>query len=516
MKTGIADTGIRRELSCMGTMLFLFLFGSAKGQAVEPTNIANLQLWLKADSGVYADQAGTTPAMNGTAVQRWEDQSGNDKHLTSVGTSENAILRSSVAGLCKRAAVEFTGTTNGILELVNQTLAITNDLTVFVVTQFNLITNHQTFIANRYSTFGWDFYHYSADLKMCVKATATWPKDFVMLQNGLSTNWLFATGLRIGTTNSVSVNRALTTSAVGSSGPISYHANSRLTVGGLSDNSQQYVGQMAEVVVYNRALTSGERSQVEAYLYARYYDRPDSSTPPIAHWKLDETSGPVLADSSKDGLYPMTLNGETPSAALGSADVPSGMPAGSKSVFFNANDRKGELATRAYTASLCGSTFTAAAWVKPNDSTPDSLQEFIFGPYGTTVFTGWSMRWYDGPFFSQQIGADNKWYGGVSSAKLAAGLWYHIVFQIEDNGTKDNYRLYVNGALANEALAGPNYTPSATASFVLGGRHDYTRWDGGLDDVQYYDYTLTAKDVAFLYHNPGATIPPPPTIVLIK
>jgi hypothetical protein len=52
-----------------------------------PTDVANLQLWLKADAGVYHD-AGTTLATNGQTVQQWNDQSGNSRHA-SQATSGN-------------------------------------------------------------------------------------------------------------------------------------------------------------------------------------------------------------------------------------------------------------------------------------------------------------------------------------------------------------------------------------------------------------------------------------------
>jgi len=78
-----------------------------------------------------------------------------------------------------------------------------------------------------------------------------------------------------------------------------------------------------------------------------------------------------------------------------------------------------------------------------------------------------------------------------------------VVFQIEDNGTNDNYRLYVNGVKEGEKLAGPKYSPDTNASFVIGGRVDYTKWHGGIDDVRYYDYILTPADITNLYMNPA-------------
>ena len=506
----ITDRSISRGLLGMGTMLVLCLFVSVEVQAFEPTDLSGCQLWLNANAGVFFDQAGTTPATDGAAVQRWEDQSGNAKHLISVGTSDNAILRSSVSDIKNQTAVEFGATVNGVLKASgNETLGITNDMTVFIVGQSSNPSGNENFFGSIGTAQGWYFYHSGTDYKMILRATGGWTTDYVIL-SGLTSDWFFSTGQRSGTTTSLARNGGAFINDSGSAGPISY-INATLQLG-------SFDGQIAEVIVYDRALTSEERAQVVYYLRDMYFFSL-SSTPPIAYWKLDEANGTALADSAADSLYPVTLNGATPLATVGSTDVPAGMPAGSKSIVFNGDGRTGEYATRAYAATLCGSTFSVAAWIKPYDSTPDLNQEFILGPLDTSITAGWSMRWENGPHFSQQIGTTPPGWTEVDSLNHTTGQWHHVVFQIEDNGATDNYRIYVNGALEKELLAGPNYQPSTMAPFVLGGRSAYTRWDGGLDDVQYYDYTLTALDVQYLYNHPGEYFPPPPpkgTIIIIR
>src|SRR5580692_2641587 len=60
---------------------------SGAPSSVLPPAVSGLQLWLKADAGVYSD-AGTTLATNGQTVQQWNDQSGNGRHATQA-TSGN-------------------------------------------------------------------------------------------------------------------------------------------------------------------------------------------------------------------------------------------------------------------------------------------------------------------------------------------------------------------------------------------------------------------------------------------
>lgn len=238
----------------------------------------------------------------------------------------------------------------------------------------------------------------------------------------------------------------------------------------------------------------------------------DSSTRPLAWWKLDEGIGPMLGDSAK-GLYPLALDGNSPTATVGVVDVPAGMPASGKSVKFNGDmsSMTGEYATRPSTAALCGKTFCVSAWVKPYDNAMVNQEGIV--AVRTTLVQGWFLRWINNggsnPEFTLVWGnADSSW-GTVSSSTHAPGAWYHVVVQVEDNGASDKYRLYVNGTLEGENLAGGDYSPDLAAGFAIGARPDFTKWNGGVDDVQYYDYVLTTNDIHYLYDNPGRMIGTP-------
>lgn len=62
-----------------------------------PTDIAGLQLWLKADTGVYSD-AGVTPATNGQTIQQWNDQSGNNNHVSQATAGNRPTYRAATSG----------------------------------------------------------------------------------------------------------------------------------------------------------------------------------------------------------------------------------------------------------------------------------------------------------------------------------------------------------------------------------------------------------------------------------
>ena len=67
--------------------------------SLNPTTIAGLKLWLKADAGVYTDSAGTTPASVGDRVGRWSDQSGNNYHATQGTANSRPQLATGLNGM---------------------------------------------------------------------------------------------------------------------------------------------------------------------------------------------------------------------------------------------------------------------------------------------------------------------------------------------------------------------------------------------------------------------------------
>jgi len=76
---------------------------------ITPTDIAGLQLWLKADTGLWQDAAMTTPAVaDGDVVGAWADQSGNGNHATQGTTAAKPLLKLAIKN--GKPVVRFDGT----------------------------------------------------------------------------------------------------------------------------------------------------------------------------------------------------------------------------------------------------------------------------------------------------------------------------------------------------------------------------------------------------------------------
>jgi hypothetical protein len=62
-----------------------------------PTDISGLKIWLDATTGLFdATSGGSAVATDGSAVARWEDQSGNGNHATQTTSNNRPVLKTSI------------------------------------------------------------------------------------------------------------------------------------------------------------------------------------------------------------------------------------------------------------------------------------------------------------------------------------------------------------------------------------------------------------------------------------
>lgn len=109
---------------------------------------------------------------------------------------------------------------------------------------------------------------------------------------------------------------------------------------------------------------------------------------------------------------------------------------------------------------------------------------------------------------------------------LTNGQWHHVVI----TWTGQTAAFYLNGAFVSSANLGENLVTGTDVGVTIGGDARAANnlmpepvtpsgnsrfWEGDIDDVQIYNYVLTASEVAFLHDNPGAAIPEPASLVLL-
>lgn len=78
VKAGTSNLSLQEALDTFAT--------SGGGGITDPTDIANCELWVEGEQGVFSD-AGTTPAVDSDPVYQWNDLSGNGRHITQTNAS---------------------------------------------------------------------------------------------------------------------------------------------------------------------------------------------------------------------------------------------------------------------------------------------------------------------------------------------------------------------------------------------------------------------------------------------
>jgi hypothetical protein len=219
-----------------------------------PTDLSSLSLWLKADAGISA---------SGSDVTAWADQSGNGNNATMYNNPQ--LIASA---LNTKPVISFDGSTNyGSFPI---SLTFDTPRTIFIVGKYNDINRGQEgFIA--------------------LLENVNFDLGYVFRDNGSQ-----QTNYYVNYDEAVQASAPLTTSVA------NYHivtinhsssSNSNMGINGtfgsgvtldvapVSDgviavrntNPDEYASiNIAEIIIYNRALTTPERQQVEAYLNTKY------------------------------------------------------------------------------------------------------------------------------------------------------------------------------------------------------------------------------------------------------
>jgi hypothetical protein len=208
-----------------------------------------------------------------------------------------------------------------------------------------------------------------------------------------------------------------------------------------------------------------------------------------AYWDFSETSGTTLGDGSGNGLDLGLTGGVT----LGGPGAFSST--GTAAEFDAGGLGLGSVPDQAPLTGL-RDNFSLAAWVRVEPGGPWAIRR-IFGAGGA----GWSCGVTASGFRFTTKGIQDFDLG----LSYPVSTWFHYAVVFD---TAHDVTFYLDG-VAVGTVNGSSPANPPNSDWLLGswdGIVEY--WHGGMDDVQVYDGTLTAADVAFLFQNPGATVAP--------
>lgn len=212
---------------------------------------------------------------------------------------------------------------------------------------------------------------------------------------------------------------------------------------------------------------------------------------PFLYWKLDETNGTAIADSSSGTSRPGTLLAQT--YALGQAGALAETP--NRAIDFT-------VASITSNASSTGlATFSVEAWVKTTSTSGGRILGFGNGS-GQNASSTVDRQLY--------LGSGGKVLFGIGSAKTTLAstraindnAWHHVVgtYVSGTNGMK----LYVDGVLQGQTRA----TTVLTSGFWRAGAEGMSGWasnpsqyfDGTMDELAVYSDVLTPAEVQAHYN----------------
>ena len=226
-----------------------------------PASLDDLVLWLDASEGITEEDG---------KVAEWKDLSGKENHATATGDNRPAYSNSDEK-LNGKPAVSFDGIDTWLdagKEIEPEEITM---IAVFKPVDFT--TNFQRIISRRDVTEGYMLSFGTGDDSNRMRTIiATDADDFVRADG----SWLDVNSpyLVVGTWDTsdlkMYLNGELDASVTGS-GNITYKTDISLGIGGNpGDSAEFFNGDIAEIIIFERALGEDERVMVEAYLNEKY------------------------------------------------------------------------------------------------------------------------------------------------------------------------------------------------------------------------------------------------------
>lgn len=215
--------------------------------------VAGYQAWYDASQIVAAD---------GASVTTWPDLSGNGYNLTKIAGTTNAVLRKT-GGLILAGGlpvIQFAGSGFAAGAVFG------DPCTTFAVAQSSPSPGAGVTVLWAYSfAQTTQLISYSSQW-VYYETTFSYPVD-----GSVDGNPHIFTGVDNGASSAIRVDGSASTGTLGTG-----DSNSALSVGSGSAGTSNWAGSIAEVIIYPSALSGGNITSVESYLYSKWLVAPAS------------------------------------------------------------------------------------------------------------------------------------------------------------------------------------------------------------------------------------------------
>ena len=440
----------------------------------------------------YCPPGDTTASCGPIGEWKMDEKTGSTVYDTSGNSNNGTILNATWARGKYGAGLKFDGT-GDYVSLSPSTLP-TDEITISVWVKIDEHRTYNRFIANRWGGVEGDW--------LLFENSGSWIWGIIKSDNSQSNiavahnstkGWTHLLATYDGTTQKLYIN------GVNSGSDLTH--STILSQGGLlfsSGGTDGILGKMDNVKIYDYAMDEAQAAW--DYNHGK----------PIAHYKLDECSGSVIHDYSGNGNSgTLTIGASGSNTTAGTCTDGS-----SASAWYNGVDGK-----RNYSMSFDGTddyisitnatgiyssihnNFSFAFWVKYG-GTSSSQWPVLLGTTSTHNYPGVRggsayganpvyLEWGSYPT------CDGSSWSALSTKDETDGNWHHVVFTY-DGTTVKNY------------FDGQYYAQAAQSGMCSGGTNFYlnSSYNGQLDDVQIFNYPLTAQQVKNIYNGGAVNFAP--------
>nr|HPN67518.1 LamG domain-containing protein [bacterium] len=492
----------------------------------QPNSISGLAMWLKADS--------ITGLNDNDTVSNWPDSSGNNRYAAQSTSSYQPIYKTNV--LNGQPVIRFDGADDALPIMDSNPQSMTS-ISMFMVHQINSGATSSSYYPlilggdgnttgqylgfetqNSYSGSSADivdvFGGYGNDARATLKneaAFGSWKMWSTVSQNTVFNTKMYVNGTpatmsSTGTDQNLSVK--ISTAAGDNWG----------NIGGThySVSPSFYKGDIAEVLIYNRALSDTERRTVEQYLANKY--NLNTSNQPITTKKdnlikqegsnsTKLTTGAAQADANTVALWHLDETGGSGAFIKdGSGNSNNGTPTGTsvangisgKARSFNGSSDYVLTGTTSFPSG--DSSYTDSVWIKMNTlpSSGSYYKIMEYGTCGTNQMNGMSIYNNSG---TMQFGNYNYGSDTFVNYSFIAGQWYLLT--VVHSGTSKIF--YVNGSLVSTVTSIPTLSITTTRGMYIGAGDGGScaslsyYFNGIIDEVKISDIARTADEIAEAY-----------------
>ncbi|MDO8429607.1 MAG: LamG domain-containing protein, partial [Candidatus Daviesbacteria bacterium] len=489
-----------------GTSLVL---GALSSGIVQPTSFNGLKVWYLANAQDSSDDS---------TLGSLFDSSGNN-YTTTQGTAANKpTFKTNIIN--SLPIVRFDGTNDSFNATSYSAFMNTSNFSFFAVAKTNVSNDggNHTILGRNHSASGgaWDF-GIATNGKVNI---STWNGSGTQTQvkgaTALGTSSFYIiSATDDGTTRTIYLNGTQDNSGTGTT--INDTISTPVTVGVAHGGSAElWNGDIAEVILYNRSLSSTERQTIETYLSNKYnisvstltspvrssavqeYCIPGDTSAicsaPVGRWDFEEKTGTTTQDISGNGITGTLTSGPTYTTGKQGAGIN-----------FDGSDDHVLIADNATLDFAAGASFTLEGWFR--HTTQSSGQDFMISKFAST---GYKLYMEADGDMSCGIDDDGTSFPEDSVTSTAEtyddNAWHHVACV---KSATTSLTLYIDGKSVGTADTSISATGTLANAdpFYIGIDQDGTSnaWLGQLDSIKVFNHARTAAQVAWDY-NRGAPI----------